>query len=88
MERLGINSEEHGANSEDFRNIYTKNGDVIFKQDFTRRHGTGRLIHRVDLYEALKEKATSEGVEIILSSPVEAVDPNTGSITLQSGNIN
>jgi 2-polyprenyl-6-methoxyphenol hydroxylase-like FAD-dependent oxidoreductase len=85
LKRLGVNTEEHGSNTEDIRSFYTMKGDLVFEEDFTHMGGAARLIHRVDLHEALKEAAIAQGVTISLDSAVESVDPEAGSVTLKGG---
>ncbi|KAF1992255.1 FAD/NAD(P)-binding domain-containing protein [Aulographum hederae CBS 113979] len=85
FEKLGIKLEEHGANTEDFRSFYTLKGDLIQESDFRAYGGAANLIHRVDLHEALKNAALSQGVELTLGSPVQATNPDAGSITLSTG---
>jgi 2-polyprenyl-6-methoxyphenol hydroxylase-like FAD-dependent oxidoreductase len=60
-------------------------GDLIAQFDFRGYGGTTRLIHRVDLHEALKGAAIAQGIQINLSSPAESVDPEKGTVTLSSG---
>jgi 2-polyprenyl-6-methoxyphenol hydroxylase-like FAD-dependent oxidoreductase len=85
LKKLGVNPEEHGSNSEDIRNFHSEKGDLLAEHDFRGYGGTTRLIHRVDLHEALKGRATAHGIQINLSSPVENVDPETATITLANG---
>jgi salicylate hydroxylase len=85
LKRLGIDPEEHGSNTENIRCMYTMKGELTFELDLTGYGGTARLIHRVDLHEALKGAAMAQGVEINLDSPVESVDPAEGSVTLGNG---
>jgi salicylate hydroxylase len=83
LKKLKFDPEEYGANTEDFRTFLTKDGHLIFENDL--RGVAARLIHRVDLHEALKEAVMGAGVEIRLSSQVTSVDPDCGSITLRNG---
>jgi salicylate hydroxylase len=85
MKKLGIDSEKHGANLENVRSFRSMNGDLMFEQDYTGQEAAGRLIHRVDLHEALKTSALSEGVEIILGSTVVAIDPTAATVALKTG---
>jgi salicylate hydroxylase len=85
LKRLGVNSEEHGANTEDVRSFYSLKGDLLFENDLTGYGGAAKLIHRVDLHEALKEAAIAHGVQIHLSSPIESVDAEAGSVTVGDG---
>jgi 2-polyprenyl-6-methoxyphenol hydroxylase-like FAD-dependent oxidoreductase len=87
LKRLGVNTEEHGSNTEDIRSFYSLKGDLIFENDLTGYGGAARLIHRVDLHEALKEAAMGQGVKIHLSSPVELVDVERASVTLSNGQV-
>jgi 2-polyprenyl-6-methoxyphenol hydroxylase-like FAD-dependent oxidoreductase len=87
LKRLGVDTEGHGSNTEDIRGFYSLNGDLIFENDLTGYGGAARLMHRVDLHEALKEAAVARGVKISLSSPVESVDAEAGSVTLNTGQI-
>jgi len=85
FERLGVNVDDHGANTEDFRSFYTKDGHAIFEADLRLYGGLAKLIHRVDLHDALKAGVLKEGVEIKLGNPVESVDPESGILTLRNG---
>jgi 2-polyprenyl-6-methoxyphenol hydroxylase-like FAD-dependent oxidoreductase len=85
LKKLGVNPEDHGSNTEDIRSVYTMTGDLLYENDLTRYGGAARLIHRVDLHEALKGAALAEGVQIELDSPVESVDPTAPSVTLRNG---
>jgi salicylate hydroxylase len=85
LKRLGVQPEEHGSNTEDVRSFHNLKGDLLFEIDLREHSGNARLIHRVDLHEALKEAAISSGVEIHLASPVQSVDPEKGSVTLSTG---
>ncbi len=85
LKRLGVDPEEHGSNTEDIRTFYTRKGDIVYQSDLTGYNGAARLMHRVDLHEALKGAAVAQGVQISLASRVESVDPEEGSITLSNG---
>jgi salicylate hydroxylase len=85
LNKLGVNPEEHGSNTEDIRSFYTHTGVLMFENDLIGQGGTARLIHRVDLHETLKEAALASGVQIQLASPVQSIDPETGTVMLGSG---
>src|SRR2546423_2673142 len=85
LKRLGVDPEEHGSNTEDIRSFYTMKGDLMFEKDLTGYRGAARLIHSVDLHEALKGAAMAQGVQINLASPIKSVDPTAGFVTLNNG---
>ncbi|CAO2650992.1 Nn.00g092890.m01.CDS01 [Neocucurbitaria sp. VM-36] len=85
LAKLDLDPDQFGANREDFRTFFTKDGHLMFEQDL--RNFPARLVHRVDFHEALRLAAVSRGAEIHLSSQVTFVDPDSGTVTLGTGEI-
>lgn len=83
LSKLSLSPENFGANREDFRTFYTKDGHLMFEQDL--RSVPARLVHRVDFHEALRVATVNRGAEIRLGSQVTSVDAEAGRVTISSG---
>lgn len=82
FEQLNFSPDKHGANREEHRVFFTKDGHIMFENDLTG--GNGRLIHRVDLHEGLRQAVTDRGGVIHLSAHVKSAECDIGSITLDN----
>jgi salicylate hydroxylase len=85
FKKLDFHPEQFGANQENIRVLCTKDGHVYHEQDLS--DSPAKLIHRVDLHQALKEAAVSIGVEIRLECQITSMDCDAGSITLDNGEV-
>jgi salicylate hydroxylase len=85
FKKLDFDPEQFGANQETMRVLCTKDGHVYHEQDLG--DSPAKLIHRVDLHQALKEAALSAGVEIYLECQITAMDCDAGSVTLDTGEV-
>lgn len=82
FKKLAFNLDDHGANREEYRAFFTKDGHLVFEHDLTDGHA--QLIHRVDLHEGLRQAVTDAGGVIHLSAQVKSAEPDIGSITLNN----
>ncbi|KIN09142.1 hypothetical protein OIDMADRAFT_150275 [Oidiodendron maius Zn] len=89
LHRIGINPDEHGAVTCEWVSEYRPSGERVFLRDVTGLKNVypypWQLCHRIDLHNALKERALSEGVEIFLQSKVTGLDIAKSEITLIDG---
>jgi salicylate hydroxylase len=85
FEKLSVHPEDFGANEENLRILLTKDGEIYQTQDLSE--APARLIHRVDLHQALKESALNAGAEIRLECQIAKLDSEIGTITMNDGEI-
>lgn len=91
LRKYGIFPEAFGAVTCEWLTQLKPDGSTVFLHDL-RPLGKvypypWQLVHRIDLHNALKEKARSLGVEIKLQSRVKGADCEKTSLVLESGEV-
>lgn len=85
LKRLGVDPESYGANLEEGTTLYSPEGKVRLETKIGRPEHAARLIHRVDLHEALRNGAVTSCVKIHLGSVVESIHIDAGVIGFADG---